>query len=127
MVSMNSKVQFAAKAGAGKAIDPESAWRQVLSRDPAANFFYAVTTTGVFCRPSCTSKRPLRGNVRFFRSAEEARAAGFRPCKRCKPDTAQSNPLDKIRTCIEANLDRPVRLEEMGRVAGMSPFTVQRL
>jgi AraC family transcriptional regulator of adaptative response/methylated-DNA-[protein]-cysteine methyltransferase len=127
MVSMSSKVHSDKEAGFRGAIDPEMAWRQVLSRDPQADFFYAVTTTGVFCRPSCTSKRPLRANVRFFLSAEAARAAGFRPCKRCKPGTAQSNPLDKIRTYIEANLDRPVRLEELGRVAGLSPFTVQRL
>ena len=127
MVSMSSKAQIPAKADAGRTIDSESAWKQVLSCDPAAEFFYAVTTTGVFCRPSCTSKRPLRANVRFFRSAAEAQAAGFRPCKRCKPDSAQSNPLDRIRTYIEANLDRQVRLEELGRVAGLSPFTVQRL
>ncbi len=86
-----------------------------------------MTTTGVFCRPGCASKPPLRQNVRFFRSAQEAQAAGFRPCKRCKPTSTQSNAIDKIRTRIEANLDRPVRLEELGRVAGLSPFTVQRL
>jgi len=128
MVSMSSKVQFAARADVGKSIDFESAWKQVLARASAVDFFYAVTTTGVFCRPSCASKRPLRANVRFFRSAEEAQAAGFRPCKRCKPGaTAWSCPLDRIRTHIEINLERPVRLEELGRVAGLSPFTVQRL
>jgi len=109
-------------------IDPEVAWRQVLSRDPAAAFFYAVTTTGVFCRPSCKSRRPLRANVRFFRNAEEARAAGFRPCKRCRPDALpQGSALDKIRAHIEANLDRPVPLAELGRLVELSPFTVQRL
>ena len=108
------------------AIDREAAWRQVLARDPAADFFYAVTTTGVFCRPSCSSRRPLRGNVRFFASADEARGAGFRACKRCKPLTASGNAFDKVRVHIEAHVDRPVRLKELGRVAGMSPFTVQR-
>lgn len=125
---MSSNTQFVRKAGAVGTIDPDVAWKQVLSRDTAAAFFYAVETTGVFCRPSCTSRRPLKTNVRFFRSAAEAQAAGFRPCKRCKPAAAaQRSPLDKIRAHIEANLDRPVRLEELGRVAGLSPFTVQRL
>jgi AraC family transcriptional regulator of adaptative response/methylated-DNA-[protein]-cysteine methyltransferase len=108
------------------AIDTDAAWLQVLARDPAAAFFYAVTTTGVFCRPSCTSRRPLLENVRFFGSAAEAQAAGFRPCKRCQPTTAWSRPLEKIREYIEAHLDRAVSLSELGRLAGMSPFTVQR-
>ena len=132
MVPMNTRPQFANAASRGSnpatAIDPEAAWRQVLGRDPAAAFFYAVTTTGVFCRPSCRSRRPLRGNVRFFRSAAEARAAGFRPCKRCRPEaTAGGRPLDKVRGHLEAHLDRAVPLKELGRVAGLSPFTVQRL
>jgi AraC family transcriptional regulator of adaptative response/methylated-DNA-[protein]-cysteine methyltransferase len=132
MVHVNSNLQFAQAGGAGSAqaavIEPEAAWQQVLSRDSAASIFYAVTTTGVFCRPSCASRRPSRENVRFFRSAEEARAAGFRPCKRCKPDApAAKGPFHKIRSYIEANLDRRVPLAELGRVAGLSPFTVQRL
>jgi AraC family transcriptional regulator of adaptative response/methylated-DNA-[protein]-cysteine methyltransferase len=63
--------------------------------------------------------------VRFFSSVVEAQAAGFRPCKRCT--IAWSSPSDKIRTYIEKNIDRPVQLKELGRVAGLSPFTVQRL
>jgi AraC family transcriptional regulator of adaptative response/methylated-DNA-[protein]-cysteine methyltransferase len=108
-------------------ISVEDAWLQVLSRDPAAEFFYAVTTTGVFCRPSCTSRRPRRENVEFYFSAEAARVAGFRACQRCKPGTASNNALQKIRAHIEANLDRAVPLNELGRVGGMSPFTAQRL
>ena len=134
MVSMMSKaksgksrVQFEGKASSVAGVDPKAAWQKVLVRAAAADFFYAVTTTGVFCMPSCTSRRPLKANVRFFKSVTEAQAAGFRACKKCKPGTARSSPLDRIRMHIEANLDRPVRLEELGRVAGMSPFTVQRL
>jgi len=128
---MSSKPKIAAarnSAATAADLDPETAWQQVLARDPAAAFFYAVTTTGVFCRPGCASRRPLRRNVRFFRSAAEARAAGFRPCKRCRPEAvAQDSPLDTIRRHIEANLDRQVPLAELGRIAGLSPFTVQRL
>ena len=108
------------------AIDREAAWQQLLQRDSAGQFFYAVTTTGVFCRPDCKSRRPLRGNVRFFHTIQAAQAAGFRPCKRCKPLADRGNTLAKVRAHIEAHLDRPVCLDELGRIAGMSPFTVQR-
>ena len=101
-----------------------SFWRATLA--PA--FFYAVTTTGVFCRPSCASRRPLRDNVRFFRSAAEAQAAGFGPASAAACTTARTAALwTRFAHILRANLDRPVRLEELGRVAGLSPFTVQRL
>ena len=126
---MSSNAQRASGAGfiQSAPIDPESVWQQILRRDPAAAFFYAVTTTGVFCRPDCSSRRPLKANVRFFHSAKAARAAGFRPCKRCKPDAAHVNPVDEIRLYIEANLDRCIPLAELGRLVRLSPFTVQRL
>jgi len=122
MVLVNSQ----AKAAAPPALDPEAAWRQLLARDPAAAFFYAVNTTGVFCRPQCPSRRPLRANVRFFQSAGQAQAAGFRPCLRCRP-LQPGSPLDQIRAHIEAHLDRAVPLTELGRLVRLSPFTVQRI
>jgi AraC family transcriptional regulator of adaptative response/methylated-DNA-[protein]-cysteine methyltransferase len=124
---MKGKHQHVLAGDAVAAIDPETCWRQVLARDPAATFFYAVSTTGVFCRPGCSSRRPLRANVRFFRSVDEARAAGFRSCKRCRPTAATGNPLQTLREHIEANLDRQVPLAELGRLVSLSPFTVQRL
>lgn len=127
MVHVSNKAQAEPKAAAQLPIDPASAWQQLLRRDPAARFFYAVTTTGVFCRPACASRRPLRANVRFFRTPNEAQAAGFRPCQRCRPTTASSKPLDEIRAHLEANADRPVPLAELGRLVHLSPFTVQRL
>lgn len=114
------------------ATDSEAAWDQLTRRDPVAKFFYAVTTTGVFCRPSCKSRLPLRANARFFASSAEALAAGFRACKRCRP--LEEGPSDKIaagiervRDHLERNVDRRVRLEQLGRIAGLSLFTVQRL
>src|SRR5215813_6393690 len=63
-------------------------WASIVSRSPAADgeFFYSVSTTGVYCRPSCGSRRARPEHVQFHRSREEAERAGFRPCKRCKPD-----------------------------------------
>ena len=128
---MTTNAQLADKGRMAQRVDPETAWRQLLARDRKAGFFYAVTTTGVFCRPGCASRRPLRANVRFFPTAEQALSAGFRPCARCRPaaivTAARGVPVDEIRAHIEAHLDRPVRLAELGRVTHLSPFTVQRL
>jgi AraC family transcriptional regulator of adaptative response/methylated-DNA-[protein]-cysteine methyltransferase len=129
MKSMKNELKFANGRAqtAASVVDAEAAWKQLIERDPAAKFFYAVTTTGVFCRAACSSRRPCRENVRFFATAEGAQAAGFRACMRCKPAAAAGNPLDKVRTYIEAHLDRAAPLAELGRVAGLSPFTVQKL
>ncbi len=66
----------------------EKRWEAVKERDRSAagSFFFAVLTTGVYCRPSCPSRLPRLENVRFFDTATDAKRAGFRPCKRCKPD-----------------------------------------
>ncbi|MGH9606034.1 MAG: bifunctional transcriptional activator/DNA repair enzyme AdaA [Terracidiphilus sp.] len=114
-------------SASARAIDPESAWTQLLARDSTAPFVYAVTTTGVFCRPGCSSRRPLRSNVRFFPTPAEAAAAGFRPCRRCSQADPHRNALDAIRQHIESHLDRPIRLAELARLVHLSPFTVQRL
>jgi AraC family transcriptional regulator of adaptative response/methylated-DNA-[protein]-cysteine methyltransferase len=92
----------------------EQRWRAVVERNPraAGEFFYSVRTTGVFCRPTCGARRPLRNNVAFHSTAEDARAGGFRPCRRCRPDEA---PLSRewadavARACrtIEQSADAP--------------------
>ena len=127
---MTNNVQFAAMKPSSKRVEPidtESAWQQLCERDRSGRFFYAVTTTGVFCRPECKSRRPLKQNVKFFSTVMDAQNAGFRACKRCKPLSAASGrSLDQVRMHLENNLDRAVPLNELGRVAGMSPFTVQR-
>jgi AraC family transcriptional regulator of adaptative response/methylated-DNA-[protein]-cysteine methyltransferase len=107
--------------------DAEMAWRQIEVRDAAATFFYGVATTRVFCRPACSSRRPLRANVRLFASAGEARAAGFRACKRCLPEIAPSDAVMRIVAHLERNRDRATPLAELGQLVGLSPFTVQRL
>ncbi len=104
------------------------AWQQLLSRATTDDFFYAVTTTGIYCRPGCRSRLPRRENVRFFPTAEAARAAGFRACLRCRPDAAaEADPVPKMCALLESEVDRAVTLEELGRLVGRSEFTAQRL
>jgi len=76
-----------AKATAAQFLSDDARWEAVRRRDRSADgaFFCAVVTTGVYCRPSCAG-RPLRKNVRFHATAADAGRAGFRPCKRCRPD-----------------------------------------
>src|SRR5512146_463358 len=70
--------------------DDQAKWDAVRRRDPAADgqFLYSVLTTGVYCRPSCASRPKRRENVAFYPTAEAAERAGYRPCKRCRPDLA---------------------------------------
>src|SRR3984885_7238235 len=110
-----------------------SYWDAVNARDRAMDgvFFYAVMSTGIYCRPSCPSKRPRRENVVFFRAREAAEHAGFRPCKRCKPDAiSQCDPnaqiVEKVCRYIDTHPDEPVPLEALGRALGISPFHLQR-
>ncbi len=84
---MNIMLDDQAKlAGIPTAQDPR--WAAVVARDRAfdGNFYYSVETTGVYCRPSCAARLAKPENVRFHLTREDAERAGFRPCKRCKPD-----------------------------------------
>lgn len=108
-------------------------WQAVLQRAPEADgqFLYAVSTTGIFCRPSCPARRPLREHVRFFDSARAAEEAGFRACKRCRPaavSAAERTALRIARACrrIEASAQLPATTE-LARVAAMSRFHFQRV
>jgi len=110
-----------------------SYWDAVAQRDRSMDgvFFYAVMSTGIYCRPSCPSRRPLRENVVFFRAREAAERAGFRPCKRCKPDSsgrrdAGSQIVESVCRYIDAHPDEPVTLDALGRALGVSPFHLQR-
>lgn len=108
-------------------------WTAVLQRDAEADgaFVYAVITTGIYCRPSCPSRRPKRENARFFDLPREAAAAGFRPCKRCRPDemsARQRQALAVEAACrrLEAEGAAPT-LADLAADAGLSPFHFQRL
>jgi AraC family transcriptional regulator of adaptative response/methylated-DNA-[protein]-cysteine methyltransferase len=111
----------------------EERWQAVLERDPAFDgaFFFGVQTTGVFCRPSCKCRRPLRRNVRFFATAAEAQNAGLRACLRCKPLAV---PLEHPaaaqirRACeyIRQHSEEALPLKELAAMAGLSTFHFQR-
>ena len=75
-------------------IDPDVVWRTLQARDGRFDgwLFSAVKTTGIYCRPSCPARTPKRENVTFYRSAAAAQAAGYRACKRCRPDAAPGSP-----------------------------------
>ncbi|MGB8534897.1 MAG: bifunctional DNA-binding transcriptional regulator/O6-methylguanine-DNA methyltransferase Ada [Acidobacteriaceae bacterium] len=110
-------------------LNPTQAWRQVLARDASADFVYAVASTGIFCRPSCPSRRPVLTNVRFFADATGALAAGYRACKRCAPLGEHREAAIVARLCryLSAHRDRVVSLADLAKVVHSSPFTVQRM
>lgn len=119
------------KAAFDVPFDPEVAWRQVQAHDASADgqFVYAVETTGIFCRPSCGSRRPARQNVRFFANADRAMAAGYRACRRCHPagEHAEAEMVRRLCDYLDRHVDRSVTLQELGRLTALSPFTVQRM
>jgi len=111
----------------------ERCWQAVIHRDARADgeFVYAVRTTGVYCRPSCPSRAARRQNVTFFRSGELAAAAGYRPCKRCRPDapSQQQARATLVRQAC-ARIERsatPPTLAQLAQQAGMSPYHFQRV
>lgn len=108
-------------------------WQAVRGRDPEADghFFYSVSTTGVFCYPSCASRPALQENVAFHRTAADAERAGFRPCKRCRPDLAPRAAREAAlvaRACrtIES-ADEPPRLAALAAAANLSPHHFHRV
>jgi AraC family transcriptional regulator of adaptative response/methylated-DNA-[protein]-cysteine methyltransferase len=108
-------------------------WKALAARDRAADgtFVYAVTSTGVYCRPSCPSRRPRADRVRFFDTTHEARQAGFRACKRCRPDTVGLGQpgIDAVRRVsayLATHADESVTLGHLARIASMSPHHLQR-
>lgn len=108
----------------------ESRWRAVLGRDQGATFLYGVRSTGIFCRPSCPSRRPTRSRVEFFETATDAERAGFRACRRCRPtELPAPDPwIDRIaRACllIERAQGR-ASLAALARRVGGSPYHFQR-
>src|SRR5215471_18555759 len=103
-------------------------WRAVTKRDRTfdGRFVYGVLTTGVYCRPSCGARMPLRKNVRFYASPEEAERDGLRACLRCRPKEDSAERMRLVRDFIEAHAEERLTLESLAKVAGMSRFHFQR-
>lgn len=106
-------------------------WGAVTRRESQADgaFFYAVKTTGVFCRPSCASRQPRRENVAFFTDAAAARDAGFRDCKRCQPGGLPRELAIVNRACaaLDADPQQRLTLAQLSDAVHVSPFHLQRL
>ncbi len=111
-------------------IGDDEAWAAVKRRDRAfdGRFVTGVLSTGIYCRPSCAARHPLRSNVRFFASSADARAAGLRACKRCLPDDVARDEaavlaaIDEIRSAEEVPT-----LKVLGAIVGYSPAHFQRV
>jgi AraC family transcriptional regulator, regulatory protein of adaptative response / methylated-DNA-[protein]-cysteine methyltransferase len=119
--------------GAQQTRDDERRWRAVQARDPRFDgaFVFGVRSTGIYCRPTCPARRPLRRNVVFFPLPEAAEGAGFRSCRRCRP--REASPRDReaarVRTVcrrIETAADSTLSLKALGAEVGWGPHHLQR-
>jgi AraC family transcriptional regulator of adaptative response/methylated-DNA-[protein]-cysteine methyltransferase len=125
-------MQIMATAQSSERLNDIARWRAVLEHDRSADglFVYAVRSTGVYCRPSCASRRPRRDRVEFFDSSDGARRSGYRACKRCAPDAAAGpDPwIERVRraTVYLANVDVQPSLAALAARLGGSPYHLQR-
>ena len=111
-------------------LDPDTAWAAFMRRDRRwdGRIIGAVTTTGIYCKPSCPARRPRREHVIFYSSTDEARAAGFRSCMRCKPDEVgrDREAVAAAVKLIEQAEDAPT-LEQLAAAVGYAPHHFQRI
>jgi AraC family transcriptional regulator of adaptative response/methylated-DNA-[protein]-cysteine methyltransferase len=129
MTSLKAGIDRTARRFSGD----DERWEAVVRRDRDADgaFYYSVRTTGVYCRPSCGARRPRRENVRFHLTWAEAERAGFRPCKRCRPngsalDDRRASAVAKACRMIEGSAEAP-SLDALADAAGMSRFHFHRV
>lgn len=119
------------KRGSEFAVDDER-WQAIVERDKRrdGSFVYAVATTGIYCRPSCPSRRPHRQNVGVYATPDAAESAGFRACHRCQPRSESGTLIDicveAARAYIDAHVTERVGLRELAAHTGVSPYHLQR-
>lgn len=127
----NRMERHACLGQAGLMMDAEKCWEAVRKRDRGFDglFFFGVLTTGIYCRPSCPARRPLRSNVRFYPTHQAAERDGLRPCRRCRPLSQSGSDLAKIHELcryIESHSDEPLTLQHLAKRASLSRFHLQR-
>ena len=115
-------------------LDPEVMWDALVSHDRSYDgaFVCAVSSTGIYCRPTCPAKRPHRSKVNFYDSPEQARRAGYRACLRCHPDRPETDADLVAAACrvIDreiAESESPPAIKDVCRAVGLSPSRLQRL
>ncbi len=127
--------QTAAGVSSAVMLNEDQCWQSVLRRDRGQDgrFFFGVLTTGVFCRPSCAARRPLRKNVRFFETVQQAEEQGLRACRRCRPlDRGEDGQVARIRQLCDyirrhSDSGDSLTLEVLARQAELSPSRLRRL
>ncbi len=113
-------------------VNTDYAWEAVLSRDCRGDgrFVYAVSSTRVYCRPSCPSRRPTRTHVTFFDSPQLAESAGYRACLRCRPQSSAGSEaeerVERARRYLDDHAGEPITLRRLAAHVGLSPFHLQR-
>ena len=133
MTASNNNQKAASKV-AVPSLFPGKAWQQVLERDARADgqFFYAVKSTKVYCKPSCPSRRPTRKNVTFFPTTEAARAGGYRACLRCEPDATarkadpQAGAIAAVADYLKEHGGERTKLKDLAKATGVGKFTILR-
>jgi AraC family transcriptional regulator of adaptative response / methylphosphotriester-DNA alkyltransferase methyltransferase len=105
-------------------------WQAVISNDEHYDglFFYGVKSTKIFCRPSCKSKAPLKKNILYFETIKQAEQAGHRPCKRCRPELLEYQPIKEIAEKAKLLLDKYfIRQKELSKIIGQIGLTNHRI
>ncbi len=133
-IFLSAEFESMAKSTSTPSVFAGRAWQQVLARDAAADgqFVYAVKSTGIFCRPSCPSRRPERKNVSFFPTPALAEAAGFRACLRCEPTRVTPKPdpqaeaIAKAATFLTTHAGQRTKLDDLATASGLGKFALQR-
>lgn len=130
---MNATASNRAAQATAQAVERDPRWTSIVTRDAAADgrFYYSVRTTGVYCRPSCGARRARPENVTFHATIADVERAGFRPCKRCRPDQPSLHDMHATTVAdacrfIEASEQAP-SLEALANRAGLSPYHFHRV